>query len=423
MGAVGRAGPTPARRAEPGRSRAAPRLPVTEPGLTDAVHPMVFSALSASLAALDAQGLRRRRRVLEGPQGPRVRVDGREYDAFCSNDYLGLAGHPALIEAAREGAEKHGVGAGASHLITGHHAAHRALEAALACFSRLPAALLFSTGYMANIGVATALLQRGDAIFADRLNHASLNDAALLARAAFKRFAHRDVAALEKLLAASRARRKLIATDAVFSMDGDIAPVPDLVRLAERFDAWLLLDDAHGFGVLGERGRGSLSHFNAASPRIIYMATLGKAAGVFGAFVAGEPELIELLSQRARSYVYTTATPPLLAHALLSSLDLVAREGWRREHLARLIEIVREGLEVPRWRLLPSTTPIQPLVIGANDEAVAVAEALARRGILVPAIRPPTVPQGTARLRISLSAAHGEEQVRRLVATLNALGS
>ncbi|MDH5534218.1 MAG: 8-amino-7-oxononanoate synthase [Betaproteobacteria bacterium] len=383
---------------------------------------MVFSALAASLAELDAQGLRRRRRVLESAQGPRVRVDGRDYDAFCSNDYLGLAGHPALVEAACEGAEKHGVGAGASHLITGHHAAHHALEAALARFSRLPAALLFSTGYMANIGVATALIERGDAIFADRLNHASLNDAALLTRAEFKRFAHLDVAGLEKLLNASRARRKLIVTDAVFSMDGDIAPVPELVRLAERFDAWLLLDDAHGFGVLGEHGCGSLSHFNVASPRIIYMATLGKAAGVFGAFVAGEPELVELLAQRARSYVYTTATPPLLAHALLRSLDLLAREDWRRAHLARLIEILKEGLKVPRWRALPSLTPIQPLIIGANDEAVSVTAALAREGILVPAIRPPTVPRGTARLRISLSAAHGEEQVRRLVTTLNALG-
>ncbi len=422
MTAVGRAGPTRPQRAEPERPRATLHRCATEPGLTGAAHPMVFSALSASLAELDAQGLRRRRRVLESPQGPRVRVDGREYDAFCSNDYLGLAGHPALIEAAREGAQQHGLGAGASHLITGHHAAHHALEAALARFSRLPAALLFSTGYMANIGVATALLQRGDAIFADRLNHASLNDAALLARAEFKRFAHLDMAALEKLLSASRARRRLIVTDAVFSMDGDIAPVRDLVRLAERHDAWLLLDDAHGFGVLGEGGRGTLAHFNVASPRIIYMATLGKAAGVFGAFVAGEPEVVEWLTQRARSYVYTTATPPLLAHALLRSLDLIAREEWRRARLARLIGIVKHGLEVPRWRLLPSSTPIQPLVIGASDETVAVTEALAREGILVPAIRPPTVPRGTARLRISLSAAHDEEPVRRLVATLNSLG-
>lgn len=383
---------------------------------------MISSALTASLSRIEAQGLTRRRRMLDSAQGPRVKVDGREYDAFCSNDYLGLASHPALVDAACEGALQYGVGAGASHLVTGHHAAHHALEFALARFLRLPAALLFSTGYMANMGVATALLGRGDAIYADRLNHASLNDAALLSRAEFKRYGHLDVSALERLLAASRARRKLIVTDAVFSMDGDVAPVPDLVSLAERYDAWLLLDDAHGFGVLGEGGRGVLAHFSTASPRIIYIATLGKAAGVFGAFVAGEPDLIELLVQRARTYVYTTATPPLLAHALARSLDLIVREEWRRAHLARLIDIVRQGIQVSRWRLLPSATPIQALVIGTNDEAVRVSQALEHDAILVPAIRPPTVPQGSARLRISLSAAHGEAQTRRLVDALNAIG-
>jgi 8-amino-7-oxononanoate synthase len=243
----------------------------------------------------------------------------------------------------------------------------------------------------------------------------------LLARAQFKRYPHLDLAALDRLLAGSTARRKLIVTDAVFSMDGDIAPVPELLALCERHDAWLLLDDAHGFGVLGRQGRGVLAHFDVSSPRVIYMATLGKAAGVFGAFVAGEPAVLEALVQRARAYVYTTATPPLLAHALLESLELVRREEWRRDRLRELVRQLKARLQVRRWRLEPSDTAIQPLIIGANAEAVAVAEALARGGLLVPAIRPPTVPAGTARLRISLSAAHVPDDVERLVAALNAL--
>jgi 8-amino-7-oxononanoate synthase len=377
-------------------------------------------ALAAELAALETEGLKRRRRLLESPQGARVTVDGREYVAFCSNDYLGLAAHPQLIEAAREGAARHGVGAGASHLISGHSTAHRDLEHRLAAFVGLPRALLFSAGYLANIGVATALVGHGDGVFADRLNHASLNDAALLSRAEFKRYPHLDLEALERLLRASRARRKLIATDAVFSMDGDIAPVPALLSLAERYDAWLLLDDAHGFGVLGPHGQGTLAHYDAGSKRVIYMATLGKAAGVFGAFVAGEAVAIETLVQRARSYVYTTATPPLLSVALAKSLDLIRDEGWRRQRLQQLIALLRQRLKPGRWRLTPSHTAIQPLVIGGNDEAMAVAERLARDGLLVPAIRPPTVPQGTARLRISLSAAHAPDDVERLAAALNA---
>jgi len=364
-------------------------------------------ALAAELAELETEGLKRRRRLLESPQGARVTVDGREYIAFCSNDYLGLAAHPQLIEAAREGAARHGVGAGASHLISGHSTAHRDLEHRLAAFVGMPRALLFSAGYLANIGVVTALVGHGDGVFADRLNHASLNDAALLSRAEFKRYPHLDLEALERLLRASRARRKLIATDAVFSMDGDIAPVPALVSLAERYDAWLLLDDAHGFGVLGPHGQGTLAHYDAGSKRVIYMATLGKAAGVFGAFVAGEAVVIETLVQRARSYVYTTATPPLLSVALAKRLQ-------------QLIALLRQRLKPGRWRLLPSHTAIQPLVIGGNDEAMAVAERLARDGLLVPAIRPPTVPQGTARLRISLSAAHAADDVERLAAALNA---
>jgi 8-amino-7-oxononanoate synthase len=383
-------------------------------------HSTLEAALAAELAELETEGLKRRRRLLESPQGARVTVDGREYVAFCSNDYLGLAAHPQLIEAAREGAARHGVGAGASHLISGHSTAHRDLEHRLAAFVGLPRALLFSAGYLANIGVVTALVGRGDGVFADRLNHASLNDAALLSRAEFKRYPHLDLEALERLLCASRARRKLIATDAVFSMDGDIAPVPALVSLAERYDAWLLLDDAHGFGVLGPHGQGTLAHYDAGSKRVIYMATLGKAAGVFGAFVAGAAVAIETLVQRARSYIYTTATPPLLSVALAKSLDLIRDEGWRRQRLQQLIALLRQRLKPGRWRLAPSLTAIQPLVIGDNDEAMAVAERLARDGLLVPAIRPPTVPQGTARLRISLSAAHAPDDVERLAAALNA---
>jgi len=380
---------------------------------------MTFSSLSLDLRKREADGLLRRRRILESPQGARVRVDGEDVLSFCSNDYLGLANHPALIQAVCRGAQQFGVGAGASHLVTGHSAAHHELEQALAGFTGLPAALLFSTGYMANLGIITALLGRNDTVFADRLNHASLNDAALLSRARMVRYPHCDLAALERQLATSTARRKLVVSDAVFSMDGDIAPVAELLALCEQHDAWLLLDDAHGFGVLGDKGQGALSHFGVQSPRIIYMATLGKAAGVFGAFVAGEPELIAWLVQSARSYIYTTATPPLLAAALLESVRLIESEGWRRERLVELVKALRTGLKSKRWRLMPSETPIQPLLIGSSQDAVRVSEGLHQRGILVPAIRPPTVPEGTARLRISLSAAHSVADVESLITALH----
>lgn len=387
----------------------------------DAQRSTPFATLAAELAGLEARGLKRSRSVLEGPQGARVRVDGRESVAFCSNDYLGLAAHPEIISAARAAAADYGIGAGASHLILGHSEPHHVLEHALARHVALPRALLFSTGYMANIGAVTALVGRGDAVFGDRLNHASLNDAAILSRAEFRRYPHRDMVALDRMLARSRATRKLIVTDAVFSMDGDIAPVPELVALAERHDAWLLLDDAHGFGVLGHDGRGTLSHFGVSSPRIVYMGTLGKAAGVFGAFVAGEREVVETCVQRARTYVYTTATPPLLAKAVLRSLELMVVEDWRRKHLLRLVAILRAGLARTGWRLLESQTAIQPLVVGDNAGAVSLSRKLAERGLLVPAIRPPTVPVGTARLRVSLSAAHSEDEVRRLTGALTEL--
>jgi 8-amino-7-oxononanoate synthase len=382
---------------------------------------MLLDQLRDQLQQLQTEGLLRTRRIAQSPQGVHVRVDGRRLISFCSNDYLGLASHPELIHAARDGAELYGVGAGASHLVNGHFDAHHRLEKKLADFTGLPEALLFSTGYMANLGVVSALMGRADAVFADKLNHASLNDAALLSRANFHRYPHCDLPSLEKLLTASRAKRKLVATDAVFSMDGDLALLPPLLALCERFDAWLLVDDAHGFGVLGQDGRGVLSHFGLAAPRIIYMGTLGKAAGVFGAFVAAEKEVIETLINRARSYIYTTAMPPLLAHALLRSLDLIRAGNERRKHLAELIAQLRQCLQLENWRLAQSTTPIQPLIIGESREAVKVSQALAEAGLLVPAIRAPTVPQGTARLRISLSAEHSKDDISLLTDTLNRL--
>lgn len=374
--------------------------------------------LAAELAVREAAGLRRVRRRLDSPQRAQVDVDGRHYIAFCSNDYLGLAADPRLAAAAREALMLYGVGAGASHLILGHSRAHQELEEALAAFAGTPAALLFSTGYMANLGVISALVGRGDAVFADRLNHASLNDAVLLSRAAFKRYPHNDLAALERLLATTPARRRLVAVDAVFSMDGDIAPVRELLALCERHDALLYLDDAHGFGVLGDEGRGTLAHFGVASERIVYMATLGKAAGVSGAFVAGSEVIIETLLQQARTYIYTTAAPPLLAHTLLASLEIIAAAEDRRTQLRTRIAQLREGLAGLPWQLLPSDTPIQPLIVGDNRQVLKLSAKLAEQGLLVPAIRPPTVPQGSARLRISLSADHSTADIARLVTAL-----
>ncbi|MGD9787294.1 MAG: 8-amino-7-oxononanoate synthase [Sulfuricellaceae bacterium] len=381
---------------------------------------MPFSHFADELEQRRQQGLLRRRRLVESPQGVYLDADGRPFLSFCSNDYLGLANHPALVEAASQGAGRYGVGAGASHLVSGHFAPHHRLEEELAAFVGLPRTLLFSGGYMANVGVVTALVGRGDTVFADKLNHASLNDAMVLSRAHVRRYPHLDLAALEKALAETTSGRKLVVSDAVFSMDGDVAPVNELLALCERHDAWLLLDDAHGFGVLGKEGRGSLSHFDVRSPRIVYMATLGKAAGVFGAFVAGGAELVEGLIQNARSYIYTTAMPPLLACALSASLKLIAGEDWRRQRLRDLVARLRTW-RPRRWQLMDSETPIQPLLVGGNEETLAVSEGLLERGILVPAIRPPTVPKGGARLRISLSAAHSPEDVDRLLDALKEL--
>lgn len=376
-------------------------------------------ALQQELEQRKADGLLRQRRLLDSPQAEHIVANDKPYLSFCSNDYLGLANRPELIAAMQQAAADSGVGSGASNLITGHHRYHDDLEKQLAAFVELPAALLFSTGYMANIGVLGALMGRNDAIFADKLNHACLNDGAYFSYAEFHRYPHNDVAALEKQLQASKAQHKLIAADAVFSMDGDIAPIPEYLALCEKYDAYLYLDDAHGFGVLGPHGQGSLHHFNIKSPRIIMMATLGKAAGVAGAFVAGEQVVIDYLIQKAKSYVYSTPAPPALSATLSASLKLIAQGDDLRAHLNSLIAYLKSNLHLNKWRLLPSDTAIQPLVIGGNEASLAVSEYLQAKGILVPAIRPPTVPTGTARLRISLSAGHTLDDVKQLITVIH----
>jgi len=380
------------------------------------------------LEDLRSQGLLRRRKVTDSPCSPELTVDGRSVVAFCSNDYLGLAAQPEIAEALASAARKHGVGSGASHLISGHHRLHEALETRLASFIGMERALTFSTGYMANLALITALCGRGDAVFSDQLNHASLIDACRLSRATIHRYPHRNVAALADQLAHSDAARKIVVTDAVFSMDGDIAPLPELLRLCELHDAMLIVDDAHGFGVLGDNGRGTLSHFNiafrdaglqaSAISRVACMATLGKAAGVAGAFVAGSDKLIEWLLQKGRTYIFTTAAPPALAASVIKAIDLIEQGDDRRTRLNNLIARFRETLRPRRWRLMDSVTAIQPLVIGSNAEALHVADNLMDQGLWVPAIRPPTVPAGTARLRLSLSAAHTEAHIDRLVSAL-----
>ncbi len=359
--------------------------------------------LTEKLQDLRERSLLRRRRSVESACGPELVVDGRRLLAFASNDYLGLAADPALIDAAREGAGRYGVGAGASPLISGHYA------------------LYFSTGFMANLGVVTSLAGHNDAVFSDQLNHASLIDGIRLSGAEKYIYPHRDLAALEAMLSTCSAANKLVVSDAVFGMDGDLAPLPELLELCQRHDALLVVDDAHGFGVQGPQGRGSLAKFGIAAPRVVYVGTLGKAAGVAGAFAAGSDEVIEWLLQSARSYIFTTGAPPLLAHALLASVDLIERGDHRRAHLAQLIAQLRAGLKLKRWRLSDSATAIQPLIIGANEEALRIGAQLYESGLWIPVIRPPTVPEGTSRLRISLSAAHTPAQVERLVAALNEL--
>jgi 8-amino-7-oxononanoate synthase len=382
-----------------------------------------FSLHLSELAQADQL---RTRRVIDGPQEASMTVDGKRVVAYASNDYLGLANHPKVVEAAMRALKRYGLGAGASHMVSGHMRAHHDLEEKLAAFMGLPKALLFTSGYAANIGILTALAGRGDIIFADKLNHACLNDGALLSRATFKRYPHVDLARLEAMLDdAPTGTRKLIATDAVFSMDGDIAPLPELLALAERYDALLVVDDAHGFGVLGYRGLGSLEHFNLlrgnVNPRIVYMATLGKAAGGYGAFVAGSEDTVEWIMQSARTYIFTTATPPAIAAAMQASLEVMREDRERLTHLRMLIDFFNDSLKLKYARLPFSQTAIQPILIGDNATTLAFADALRERHMFVPAIRPPTVPAGTARLRISLNAGHTTDDVFDLITALTDL--
>lgn len=399
----------------------------------------------SELAQLQANHLVRRRRQVEpwvapmdlapseeALRGTTYRIDGQGRLSFGSNDYLGLSQHPALIDAARQAAAQYGVGATASPLVCGHSPAHEALEQELAQRVGLPRALYFYAGYAANVGAIPALVGKGDAVFSDALNHACLIDGIRLSRAQAHIVPHADLPALESALRASDARRKLVVSDAVFSMDGNVADVPALLTLCERYDAWLMIDDAHGFGVLGQHGEGTLSHHGMAGvggvapawqgrlDRLIYMATLGKAAGVAGAFVAGHPAMVEWVMQKARTYMFATAAPAMIAQALRAGLRVMHDEPERRAHLQALQRRLREGVESARlpWRLLPSDTAIQPLIIGSNEDALAVMARLDAQGVWVPAIRPPTVPDGTARLRISLSAAHTLAQVDRLCEAL-----
>jgi 8-amino-7-oxononanoate synthase len=378
--------------------------------------------LAFALTERRRQGLYRQRQTLSGPQGVRLTVDGSDYLSFCSNDYLGLANHPAVRSAFIEGIERFGTGSGAAHLITGHSYAHAALEEDLAEFIGCPRVLVFSTGYMANLGVMDALLDERATIYEDRLNHASLLDGARLTGARLKRFRHADPAALESKFAAGNPQaRELIATDGVFSMDGDCAPLKALSEVAERRGSWLLVDDAHGFGVVGDQGRGWLfDQLGAPGRHQILMATLGKACGTFGAFVAGDEDLIETLIQHARTYIYTTAPPPALAWATRAALRQLQQAEERRRHLRDLIRRFRDGAAQRGLPVGASDTPIQPVIVGDAATASGLSDALRRQGVLVTAIRPPTVPRGSARLRVTFSADHTGADVECL---LDALGN
>lgn len=388
----------------------------------------LLASLDQQLAKLDAQNLRRRRRIAETPCAPHVTVDGRNMLSFCSNDYLGLASHPRIMQALCEGAARYGAGSGASHLISGHSRAHALLEDRLAqfmspCIDNVET-LTFCTGYMANLAMLTALAGSAESeIFSEVLNHASLIDGARLSRAKVQTYPHGGISSLRRRLATSKAKNKLVVTDSVFSMDGDIAPLHELMTLCEEYEAWLIIDDAHGFGVLGRHGRGVLEHLGLRSSRIIYMGTLGKAAGVGGAFIAAHRTVIEWLIQRARPYIYTTAAPPALACALLESIDIIeGNEGIeRRAQLKASVNNLKSRLSMKRWKLFESDTAIQPVIIGSNTDAMRAAARLDEEGLWVPAIRPPTVTSGTARLRVTLTAAHTEDDVVRLAIALNNL--
>ncbi|WP_417530972.1 8-amino-7-oxononanoate synthase [Marinobacter lipolyticus] len=375
---------------------------------------------AAELEQRKQAGLYRTRRQITGPQQPSLTSDGQSLLSFCSNDYLGLANHPTNIEALVNALPETGLGGAASHLICGHHDAHHRLEERLAAFTQRSAALFFSTGYMANMGAISALAGRGDTIFSDRLNHASIIDGCILSRAKVRRYPHSDMAALERMLA-DASGHKLVVTDGVFSMDGDIAPLRELAALCKTHDALLVVDDAHGVGVLGPQGRGSVAELGLSEDDVpVLIGTLGKAVGTSGAFVAGPQILMDYLVQKARTYIYTTAMPPAIADATVASLDLIERDDERRAHLRDLIEHFRRGAANLGYQLMPSDTPIQPIMVGDNWSALALSKALEQKGLLVTAIRPPTVPEGEARLRVTLSAAHTRADVDRLLAGLSA---
>lgn len=372
-----------------------------------------------ALQQLSQAGLLRHRRVLGGPQGARMEVDGHTCLCFVSNDYLGLANHPDAVAAAHQALDRFGVGAAASALLSGHTTLMDQLEQALAQWQGQDQALHFSSGYMANTGILQALVGEGDAVFSDQLNHASLIDGIRLTRAAQRHvYSHNDTMQLEQLLKSCQAAKRWIVTDAVFSMDGDLANLTALVALAEQYDAMLVVDDAHGVGVLGQAGRGSLSHLALASERIIYMATLGKALGVSGAFVTASQPWIEWLLQKTRTYMFTTGTPPALAAALLANLETCQRDAWRRDQLVRLGARLQAGFKQLSLPVTANPSAIHPLLVGGNQAALDLSARLQQRGIWVPAIRPPTVPEGSARLRISLSAIHQEEDVDELLEAL-----
>jgi 8-amino-7-oxononanoate synthase len=381
---------------------------------------MLNDELEQALQERQREHRYRQRLVLESAQSSRIMVEGREYLAFCSNDYLGLANHPQVIAALQQAASLVGVGSGASHLVCGHSTYHHQLEERLAVFTGRERALLFSTGYMANLAVIAALAGRGDHVFEDRLNHASLIDGGLLSRAHFSRFRHNDMAHLSAQLTKVKSGRKLVVVDGVFSMDGDIAALAELAVLCEQQQAVLMVDDAHGFGVLGQHGGGCVEHLRLSQEDVpILVGTFGKAFGTCGAFVAGSDALIETLIQFARPYIYTTALPPSIAAASLASLDLLSTEQWRRQHLQQRIAQFCDGARSLALPLMVSATPIQPLVLGSDSDVLLVANGLRDQGVLVGAIRPPTVPEGTARLRITLSAVHTESDIVQLLHLLD----
>ncbi len=375
--------------------------------------------LKSDLAQRHADHLYRSRQTIDGPQGARIIIDGKKYLNFSSNDYLGLANHPDVIKALQQGAEKYGVGSGAAHLISGHSMAHHVLEEELANFTGRQRALLFSTGYMANLGVLSSLLQKGDAIFEDKFNHASMIDGGLLSGARLQRYLHNDTHSLEKKLAASSADTKLVATDGIFSMDGDAAPLKEIANITKKHSAWFMVDDAHGLGVIGEQGKGTLAHQNLTTDDVpVLMGTLGKAFGTFGAFIAGDETLIETLIQKARTYIYTTALPPAIAHATSTSLKLLQKEYWRREHLQDLIKQFKQGAIQSDLKLMPSDTAIQPVLIGNAEKTLSIKHKLQEKGFIIGAIRTPTVPAGSERLRITLTTSHQPEDVDQLIDAL-----